>query len=122
MDSGEPREACIRWGSHWRHLANAIEPSMCSGNARPCYITVASRSIFIFNVFRMCGFSLLVTVVAAVTASRRHAAHTHTHTHTQTDRQTSQLIGAWRENEALAGDAVSLCPADNRGAVSAARA
>jgi len=27
------KEPCIRWGAHWRYLANAIEPSMCGGDA-----------------------------------------------------------------------------------------
>jgi len=30
VDSGGSKEACIRWGAHWRHLANMIKPSMCS--------------------------------------------------------------------------------------------
>jgi len=25
------KEACIRWGAHWRQLANIIEPFMCGG-------------------------------------------------------------------------------------------
>jgi len=33
MDSGGPKETCARWGSHWRHLANTIEPSVCGGDA-----------------------------------------------------------------------------------------
>jgi len=33
MDSGGPKEVCIRWGAHWCHLANTIEPSMRGGNA-----------------------------------------------------------------------------------------
>ena len=24
---------CVRWGAHWHHLANTIEPSMCGGDA-----------------------------------------------------------------------------------------
>ena len=24
---------CIRWGAHWRHLANTIEAPMCGGDA-----------------------------------------------------------------------------------------
>jgi len=31
-DSGGGKEACIRWGAHWHHLANTIEPSMCGGD------------------------------------------------------------------------------------------
>jgi len=34
MDSGGPKEACVRWGSaHWRNLANTTEPSVCCGDA-----------------------------------------------------------------------------------------
>ena len=32
-DSVGSREPCIRWDAHWRHLANANEPSMCGGDA-----------------------------------------------------------------------------------------
>jgi len=32
MDSGEPNEACSRWGSHCRHLENTNEPSVCGLN------------------------------------------------------------------------------------------
>jgi len=31
--SDGPKEACITWGAHWRHLANTTEPSMCGGDA-----------------------------------------------------------------------------------------
>jgi len=32
--SGEPIEACIRWGctAHWRSLVNTTEPSICGGD------------------------------------------------------------------------------------------
>jgi len=33
VDSCGPKEAYIRWGAHWRHLANLIEPSVCSDGA-----------------------------------------------------------------------------------------
>ena len=35
VDSAGPTEACTSWGAHWRwrHLANAIEPSMCTVDA-----------------------------------------------------------------------------------------
>jgi len=33
MPSDGPTEACVTWGALWRHLANAIEPSVCSGDA-----------------------------------------------------------------------------------------
>ena len=42
MDSGEPKEGCIIWGAHWRHLANATESSVCSGDAALCQITLTS--------------------------------------------------------------------------------
>jgi len=32
-DSGGPKEACFRWGAHWRHLRTTSEPSMCVGDA-----------------------------------------------------------------------------------------
>jgi len=30
---GEPKEACVRWGAHWRNLTNTTESSMCGGDA-----------------------------------------------------------------------------------------
>jgi len=33
VDSGGPKEVCISWGASCRHLANAIEPSVCGGDA-----------------------------------------------------------------------------------------
>jgi len=33
VDSGGRKEACIRWGAHWRHLANTTEPSVCGSDA-----------------------------------------------------------------------------------------
>jgi len=33
VDSGRPKEACIRWGANWDHLTNTTELSMCGGNA-----------------------------------------------------------------------------------------
>jgi len=30
---GRPKEACIKWGAHWNHLANTNEPPMCGGDA-----------------------------------------------------------------------------------------
>jgi len=29
---GMSNEACIRWGTHWYHLVNTIEPSICAGD------------------------------------------------------------------------------------------
>jgi len=33
VHSDWPKEPCVRWGAHWRNLANTIEPSMCGGDA-----------------------------------------------------------------------------------------
>ena len=43
-------------GVHWRHLANTTEPSVCSGNAALCHITLTTCSAFAFlaNVY-FCG-------------------------------------------------------------------
>jgi len=30
------------WGAHWRHLTNTTEPSMCSGDAALCQITLTT--------------------------------------------------------------------------------
>ena len=32
----------VRWGAHWRHLANTNEPSMCGGDAVLCQITLTT--------------------------------------------------------------------------------
>jgi len=34
VDSGGPKEAYIRWSTHWRNLANTSEPSMCVSRRR----------------------------------------------------------------------------------------
>jgi len=31
VDSRVPKEACVTWDGHWRHLANTTEPSTCGG-------------------------------------------------------------------------------------------
>jgi len=38
VELGGPKEACVKWGAHWRHLVNTIEPYMCSSNAAFCQI------------------------------------------------------------------------------------
>jgi len=52
-DSGGPKAACVRWGAHWRYLANTTESSVCRGDAAflwpPC---VADADI----IFSSCGF------------------------------------------------------------------
>jgi len=43
VDSGGSKEACILdGGSHWRNLANTIEPSMCGGDVAFCQITLTT--------------------------------------------------------------------------------
>jgi len=41
-DLGGPKEACIGWNAHWRHLASTIEPSMCGGDAASYQSTLTS--------------------------------------------------------------------------------
>jgi len=36
------KEACIRWGAHWRHLAYTIEPSMRGGVEACCQIALTT--------------------------------------------------------------------------------
>jgi len=45
MDSGASKEACIRWGAHWRNMVNTIEPSVCGGDAAFCQITWTTRGV-----------------------------------------------------------------------------
>jgi len=33
MDSSVLKESCVRLGTHWRNLANTIEPFVCGGDA-----------------------------------------------------------------------------------------
>jgi len=42
VDSGGLKEACIRWGAHWHHLANTTKPSMCGCDAALCQITLTT--------------------------------------------------------------------------------
>ena len=44
-DSGGPKEACLRWGAHWRHLANTTKLTMCGGDAACCQITLTAYFI-----------------------------------------------------------------------------
>jgi len=40
---GGPKEACIRWGAHWRHLAFTTELSMCGhSDVACCQITLTT--------------------------------------------------------------------------------
>jgi len=44
-DSGGPKEACLRWGAHWRHLANTTKLTVCGGDAACCQITLTTYFI-----------------------------------------------------------------------------
>jgi len=49
------RFGCARWGAHWRHLANTIEPSVCGGDAALCQITLTTLLLLLLlllNVLR----------------------------------------------------------------------
>ena len=46
------KEARIRWGAHWRHLATTIEPSVCGGDA--AFLSNYSDHLF-------SGYSLVAT-------------------------------------------------------------
>jgi len=39
------------WDARWRHLANAIEPSMCGGDAALCQITLTTCLCWLHIVF-----------------------------------------------------------------------
>jgi len=61
LDLGGPKEARIRWGAHWRHLANTTEPSMCGCDAALCQITLTSCSFSVHYFvcwMMMCGCDL----------------------------------------------------------------
>jgi len=47
---------CHHESTHWRHLANTVEPSICCGNAALCQITLATYFIGFENL----SFKLLV--------------------------------------------------------------
>jgi len=38
----DPRKHVFSGGAHWCHLANTIEPSMCSGDAACCQIALTT--------------------------------------------------------------------------------
>jgi len=55
VDSGRgPKEACSRWGAHWCNLANTIEPSVCSGDAGLCQITLTTCLYLIQGARHLC--------------------------------------------------------------------
>jgi len=69
VDSGGSKEAYIRWGLHWRHLGNTIEPSMCGGDA--AFLSNYFDQLFVYLAF-------FPGVTSDVTWSKD--AHTDTHT------------------------------------------
>jgi len=50
-------EACIRWGAHWRHLANTIKSSMCVCDA-------AFLSNYFDHSFILCYTNVLVVIIS----------------------------------------------------------
>ena len=50
VDSGGPKEACIRWDAHWRHLANTTELFMFGGDVALCQITMTTCSFMIYCI------------------------------------------------------------------------
>jgi len=44
---GGSKEACIRWGTPWRNLANTIEPSICGSDSRITLTTCWTFGMFI---------------------------------------------------------------------------
>jgi len=43
--------------AHWHHLANLTEPSVCSGNAALCQITLTTCLWLFLHVFDFCFLS-----------------------------------------------------------------
>ena len=70
MDWGGPKQAWTGWGAQWRHLAHAIELSMCGSNASISHITLstcywAGKLILTFCSIEVegCAFSALTLLV-----------------------------------------------------------
>jgi len=42
--------SCIRWDTHWRHLANTIEPSVCGGYAALCQFTLTTCYVMAYSL------------------------------------------------------------------------
>ena len=49
VDSGGPKEACVRRRSHWHHMANTIELSMCGGDTALCENTLITCFLIIWR-------------------------------------------------------------------------
>jgi len=56
---GLTKVTCIRWGAHWRHLANTIEPSMCGGNGACSQITLTTCYL-LGSIVVLCRCGLLL--------------------------------------------------------------
>jgi len=80
-DSGGAKEPCIRWGAHWRNLANTTEPSMCGSDVAflsiyfghllwPLY-GIGQAIVFLPRDFCLLSFFLLLSfllrLISAVT-------------------------------------------------------
>ena len=65
-------EACIRWGAHWCHLANTIQPSMCSSDAAflSHYFDYLIYSWKQFNMYRCSQH--VVTLCCQVNVNKAH--------------------------------------------------
>jgi len=53
LDSGGPKEGHIRWGAHWRNLANTTEPSVCGCDAALSQITLTTCWSFLITVYQV---------------------------------------------------------------------
>jgi len=50
------------WGAHWRHLLNAIKPSMCDSNAVFCQITLTTCHYYDTGI----GYQLIQVVSGTI--------------------------------------------------------
>ena len=60
------------WGAHWRHLANTIEPPLCSGDAALHQITLTTCSFYarLFNASVVIVYFLVVGIVVSNVVAR----------------------------------------------------
>jgi len=55
-----PRKYVVDTGAHWHHLANTSEPSVCSGDAVLCQITLTTLFVFTLHYLFSQAFSRVV--------------------------------------------------------------
>ena len=65
---------CNRFGAHWRHLSNTIEPSMCCGDAALCQITPTTCYVVGINGVVMLWWMCAAAVTAMENASDRSSS------------------------------------------------